>query len=301
MRIMPEYVGLALMGAVAMALSSLMGKLIVRYRICDAGLLTWGQGIAVAVAAAVLAGLTATPFPVAAWRLFVVTAIAIIAATWMLNHALQEGDVSTVVPLMGTKIPITALLAVLWMGESASGRIWFAVILSGAAVALFGVGKQRHAEGGHGRRPGVAILLALAAASGYAVSDVAARQVLAGTTPFALVLWLNILWAPISGIMLARPYYRQYRVTWLDAVMLLARGLLAMVAVMALYAAFDKANGVIVPNIVFGFQGFFALIGGWLLNRTLSLPLERQSLSIYCLRILGTVFFFVVLILVVTG
>ncbi len=48
---MPDHMWVSLGGAPALAIGSLLGKVLLRYRICDAGLITWSQGLATAVVA----------------------------------------------------------------------------------------------------------------------------------------------------------------------------------------------------------------------------------------------------------
>lgn len=58
------------------------------------------------------------PFPApAVWPLLGVVAAAQIAI-WAVNRALQEGDLSTVVPLLSLRIPLAAAMAVFFLGET---------------------------------------------------------------------------------------------------------------------------------------------------------------------------------------
>jgi len=286
---MPGYFWVALGGALALSIGSLLGKALVRYRICDAGLITWSQGLATAGVAGGLCALLRVPFPQTHGFPIACLAACIILASWLLNHALQEGDASTVVPLMGLKIPLTAMLAWVFLGETATARTWSAVACSALAVSLFGVGRQRLTEGGHGYRPVTAISFVVLSCLLYGTSDVIAKRALDGVAPLALLLWSNVLWAPVAAAMLARPYYRQYRVTPLDMVLLTMRGVLVLGAVLGLYSAFRMAGGVILPNVIYGTRGLFALVAGYILSKTLRLPMERQSGAVYALRLAGTI------------
>jgi len=64
---MPGYFWVSLGGALALSLGSLLGKALMRYRICDAGLITWQQGLATAAVAGGLCVALRLPFPKAQW------------------------------------------------------------------------------------------------------------------------------------------------------------------------------------------------------------------------------------------
>ena len=188
----------------------------------------------------------------------------------------------------------------MWLDESASLRTWLAVAGSALAVSLFGVGNPEPAQGGHGCRPVAAILLVVLSCLFYGISDVIAMRALDGVDAVSLLLWSNVLWAPVAAVMLAQPRYRKYRVTALDAGLLTLRGMFVLGAVLGLYSAFRMAGGVILPNVIYGTRGFFALAAGYLLSRMLRLPLERQSGAVYALRLAGTLLLAAAVFLAVT-
>lgn len=286
---MPGYFWISIGGSMGLALASLLGKALMRYRICDAGLITWGQGLATAVVAGILCLLLEAPFPRSQWLQVLCVAACIMIAVWMLNHALQEGDASTVVPLMGLKIPLTAFMAYIFLRETPTAGTWSAVACSGLAVGLFGAGRQNPSEGGHGHRPVIAIVFVVLSCLFYGISDVIAGHAIKSVSPRAILLWSNVLWAPVAVVMLARPYYRQYRVAPLDACLFAVRAILVLGSVFGLYTAFRMAGGVIVPNVIYGTRGIFALAAGYMLNRTLRVPMERQSPAVYGLRLAGMI------------
>jgi hypothetical protein len=160
---------------------------------------------------------------------------------------------------------------------------------SARAVSLFGVGRQKPSQGGHGYRPHAAITFVVLSCLFYGASDVIAKRTLEGVAPLSLLLWSNVLWAAVAAAMLARPYYRQYRVKAVDVGLLTLRGVLVLGSLLGLYSAFLMAGGVILPNVIYGTRGFFALLVGYVLNKSLRLPMERQSGAVYALRLVGTI------------
>jgi len=292
---------ISLAAALALALSALLGKVLLRYRICDAGLVTWGQGVAISIISAGACLVLRVPLPGAGW-LPVITLTAVLAiATRLLNQALQEGDASTVVPLLGLKIPASGLMAWLVLGERISAAVWLAVICSAAAVALFGIGRQEVSQGGHGRHPAVAVVLSVITAVLFSGADIVARTSESVIDPLGLVLWSNVVWGPVSALMLTGSKFRKYKVKRLDIGLFTLGAVFVTGAMLGLYYAFQLADSVIMPNVIMGTRGLFALIAGYALNKVARVPLERQRGLVYIYRMLGTLLILAALAIVRKG
>jgi len=287
--------------AAGLAGLSLIAKTLVRYRICDAGLVTWGMGTGAGVAAGVVWLVLRVPFPTpAVWPLLGVVAAAQMAL-WAVNRALQEGDLSTVVPLLSLRIPLAAAMAVVFLGETHGLGIYGAVVLSCVGVALFGVGRPLTAQGGHGTRPAVPIVIACAAAAAFALSDQFAKLGLDRSDALDLLIWSLMLRGVFCAAMLARPTYRQYRVALRDWGMFLVSGGLSVAALGCLYEAFHLADGVTLVNVILGTRGLFGLVLGAVLGRVLRVPLEKQPVRIYVLRAVGSGLLFAAVLIVLLG
>ncbi len=294
---MDSYLWFALGASLALALSALLGKVMLRYRICDAGLVTWGQGVAVAVISLVAAAVMRVPLPSGNWGLVVSMAVVLLIATRLLNWALQEGDASTVVPLLGLKIPIASVLSWLLLGERASAAVWLAVVASAGAVALFGVGRQEKAQGGHGHKPVIAVMLAVCVALFYSMADILAKVSASSMSTVTVVLWSNVLWGPVSALALMSKKYRMYRVQAVDYGMFTLGGAFVVGAMLSLYYAFSVADSVILPNVIMGTRGIFALVAAYALGKAMKVPMERQSGMVYLCRAIGTLLLLATLLL----
>lgn len=294
---MPLYIPVAFLAAAAIASNAVMTKVLIRYRLCSStlvGLLSaTGSGVC-AIAGALVFRL---PFPVAAWQPLLALAMVTILAMLFLVHALQEGDVSTVVPVMGIKIPLASLLAALFLGERHPAIVYVAVLVAAAAVALFGLGNQKRSQGGHDRHPALGMGLAIAAATCYAIADLFAKVAVDLSDPLTTILWVWILVGAFCFALSFRKTYRQYRISVGDRLLFVFNGALVVVAIGSLYWSFSLADGVTVPNIIFATRGFFALLASIALSRLLSVPFEKQSGGIYGLRTLGTLLMFLSILL----
>jgi len=289
---------ISLASAAAFACNSLIGKVLLRYRICDAGLVTWGTAAATALVSAVVLSITRPAFPVEIWPMLLALAAVLLTAGWLVAHALQEGDPSTVTPLLGAKVPLTALLAFFVLGEVHGVLVYVAVLCAAAAIVFFGLGRQEKAQGSHGHGPLVPIVYTCSAAGLYAVADQIAKLCLAHTSSWALVLWSSLTIGLLASPMLLHPHYRQYRVGLPDLLLLLGRGMLLVVTVGLLYIAYGLADGVTIPNVILSARGLLVLVAAFLLGRIQKVPMERQSNAVYVLRAIGTVLFLVSVLLV---
>ena len=297
----PTYVWFAVLAAFTASCYSLTAKIIVRYRICNASLITWGMGLGVAAASGILWLFLRPPFPTAALLPLLGLTVSILLANWLLNLALQEGDASTVTPLMGTKIPMIALLAFLIFDETHSPVTYLAVILAAAAVALFALGPQQRAQGGHGRHPLIAVTYACLSALCYCFCDICGKFALTTAGPVTLALYANMLAGIVCLLMVFKPSYRIYRIALPDVALFLLSGIFFTATITSFLQAIDQAGGVTVPNIIFAVRGFIILVIGYLLNRTLRIPIERQPGVVYLLRTLGTIILFVAILIVLLG
>lgn len=285
-------IAFALIAALSLGMYSVLAKVLVRYRLCDPGLVTWGIGLGTGAVSLVILLIHPYPFPREALWYLILMAGVVLLGHWLLSKAMQEGDASTVVPLLSLKIPFTAILSIWMLRETHPASVYLAVGVSALGVALFGIGRQQKAQGGYGRHPLLAVALACGSALAYALFDQITKLGLAHAEPLPLAVWMNVMVGGLCLALMSRKHYRRYRIRGVDWALFLLGGVLMMAGSWTFLAAIQKADGVTIPNILLGTRGFFALAMGFALGRAIKIPMERQSGMIYLLRLVGTLLLF---------
>lgn len=149
----------------------------------------------------VLPGAFLVPLPdTATWTALAIALPAHFGYQICLVGAMQRGDLSLVFPVMRGAAPLlTALAALLFLGELLPPLAWLGLILATAAVTAFAwpPGGARLNDHPHG----AALLWALATAIGISLYNVAdARGVRLAPDPFTYIVWLFLLDAvPITA------------------------------------------------------------------------------------------------------
>jgi len=298
---MPDFAYYALASAVGLATLSVISKSLVRYRVCDSGLITWGIGMMAGLISGLFLVIRGVAFPSqAVWHLLG-TVIAVQLARWLTNRAIQEGDLSTVVPLMGVKIPMAAAMAFVLLGESHGLNVYAAVALACGGVALFGIGRPERAQGGHDAHPVVPILFACGGAASFALSDQFTKLGLDRSSVVQFVTWAVTVRGVLCAAMFVRPKYRKYRIAGKDWALFAAGGALTVAVIACLATAFRLADGVAVVNVLLGARGLFGLLLGATLGKLLSVPIERQPARIYVLRSLGMLMLLAAVLMALAG
>lgn len=294
---MPTFVFYAILAALALGGYSVVLKILLRYRVCSAELVTWGVGIGAGLVSAVILMVQQYPFPIdIVWSL-VLVAVVLLSASWFLSRALQDGDASTVVPLLSLKIPIVTVMSIFTLGERHGLKVYIAALAAALGVAMFGMGKQQKAQGGHNKHPLLAIVLACLSAFSYALLDQVVKRTLVHIEPVPLTLWANVIVACMCLLMLLNPHYHKYRLERADILLFAGSGILLAGGMLAFVGSLSLSDGVTVPNIVLSTRGFFTLMIGIVLARTTRIPMEKQSTGIYLLRAAGSVLLLVGLII----
>ncbi len=296
----PLYIWLALFGAFGLAMYSFLIKVIVRYRLCSPVLsVLWihiaGGAVSLAL---VLIRPDIFPFPIEKLRFFIAAFMLLALANLLLAIALQEGDASLVVPLLGLKIPMVAGLSFLLVGESHSPMVYVAVILSAGAVFLFGFGRPAVSQGGNARHPVFALILGIAAALVFSCADIAVKKCIEQYPPMSILAWSLVCTAILFIPVLYLPMFRKYRIAPADIGFFVLAGVMLLLGGFLFFWAVARAGNVTLPNIVLSMRGFFALLAGFLLGRTQKTPIEKQTKSIYVYRTIATFLLFVSILLI---
>lgn len=293
----PQYVIYAVLAATGISGYAILTKVILRYRLCSAAYVAFATGAAAALPC--LAGLAfvGQGLPREAVLPIIIATLSGFGGLYGAAIAMQEGDASTVVPVMGLKIPAVTILSIWLLGEQHPWYIYLAAGLATAGVALFGMGPQHKAQGSHGYHPVVGILWAAASAGLYALSDIYIRQILVYMSPLRAVMWNYTLIGLVCAALLFQPGFRQYKIRSMDAALLLANGVLLLLSVLAFFAAIHSAGQVTTPNIFFATRSFITLAAGYVLNKVLRVSIERQPNSVYVLRILGAALLFAAIVI----
>ncbi len=223
------------------------------------------------------------PIPWHQIHLPLITALAFFAGHWLTFSAIKAGDVSLVMPVLGTKSVFVALFAWLIFGIEIPRSMWLATLLT--AVAVYVLGKTD--QPGSQRRVPLATGLTILSAGAFGLCDALVQQ---WATLFGLKAFLTLMFGGV-GLMasLLVPHFNkplksldQKTLAWLGAgAMLTAQQ--AMLIGMAV-AMFQNATGV---NVVYSSRGLWAIVMVWLLARVSGYRAESTPRRILFMRLIG--------------
>ncbi len=224
----------------------------------------------------------------AAWPPLLVSSATCVAAYLFLYTALHYGDVSSVMPIMGSKVVFAALLAIPLLGEAHSRSIYIACVLVAVAIAMLSYSPS---HGVAGRFPLKPIVMMTACSVLFGFTDISIKRTLVHLDFYNFMVYYNFLVGILALCII--PYLR------VKGVGILLRGkdlglcfcaAISLATATLLFAVLLKlCNGVVIPNILQSTRGIFVVGISAALSYRGSTALERQSRHVYMLRLAASI------------
>jgi len=222
--------------------------------------------------------------PTAAWPPLLAAAAACALAYAFLYCALSAGDVSSVMPLMGSKVLFSAMLAPLLLNEPTHWTLVVAAVLVVIATAALSYSPTTKRQSAFNLKPVVLMLISCVV---FSVADVFIQRTLPYLDSTNFLVWYNLLVAVI-GAPLILPLLRRRRLAIrlkMPAVLLIiAAAAFLVVATLLFIMCFRISNSIVIPNILMSTRGLFIVLLTALLSRCGWLALDTQSASVYAWR-----------------
>jgi drug/metabolite transporter (DMT)-like permease len=200
-----------------------------------------------------------------------------------LYSALSCGDVSSVMPIMGSKVVFSGVLGHLMLGETHAWPVYLAVALVAVSVAAL---SYSPADGKRSRfhlKPTVLILLSCVV---FSFTDILIKRSLVVLDSYNFMVEYNLIVAVAS--LLVIPFLRarriNLRIPLRDVGAILLASTLLLLATLLFVMAMAMSDGVIVPNILQATRGVFIVLITFALTRRGNSALDVQSGRVYALR-----------------
>ena len=214
-----------------------------------------------------------------------ITAIAFFAGHWLTFSAIKVGDISLVMPVLGTKSVFVALFAWLIFGIQIPGGMWLATLLTAASVYILGKTDRPSQK----RRVPLATGLTILSAACFGLCDALVQQwaSIFGLRAFLTLMFLGVgLLATFLVSRFESPLksLKSHTLVWLGAGAFLTSQQAILVGVSV--AMFHNATGV---NVVYSSRGLWAIIMVWLLSRLTGYRAEQPHAKTLLLRLIGAI------------
>jgi drug/metabolite transporter (DMT)-like permease len=218
------------------------------------------------------------------WTPLLISCCTCVAAYLFLYMALHSGEVSSVMPIMGSKVIFAGLLAIPMLQEKHSWQVYIAVVLVAISIAVLGYSPQKSAGSKFPLKP---IVLMTACSVIFGFTDIFIKRALVYLDSFNFMIYYNFVVGVLSLCVI--PYIRKKRVSLVLKGMDLQLSFYSAVALVAatlLYAILLKiCSGVVIPNILQSTRGIFIVLISAVLTHRGSTALETQSKGVYGLRL----------------
>jgi len=221
--------------------------------------------------------------PPEAWTSLFLAGGTCTVAYLFLYRSLSCGDVSSVMPIMGSKVIFSGLLAILMLNEHHRASVYLAALLVALSIAALSYSPSSARPSKWPVKPMALMLMSCIV---FAFTDIYIKRSLAFVDSYNFIVYYHILFG--IGSLVVIPHLRRAKVplalggraltlTLASAVFLLASTLLFVVAL-------RMAQGVVVPNILMATRGVFIVVVSAVLARPGAAAIERQSPKVYALR-----------------
>jgi drug/metabolite transporter (DMT)-like permease len=206
------------------------------------------------------------------------------AAYCFLYTALHCGDVSSVMPIMGSKVIFAGLLAIPMLGEKHNWQVYIAVILVAISIAILGYSPS---SSGTSKFPLKPIVLMTSCCVIFGFTDIYIKRALVYVDSYNFMIYYNFIVGLLSLSII--PYIRKKKVPLLLKGTDLQFGFYAAISIVTatlLYVVLLKmSSGVVIPNILQSTRGIFIVVISAALTHRGSTLLETQTKKVYMLRL----------------
>ena len=221
------------------------------------------------------------------WIPLLLAGITGIVAFLFLYKALSDGDASSVMPIMGSKVIFAGFLATYMLNEKHTWATYSAAILVATSIGLLSYSPSNNRKSKFPLRP---IFLMILCSIVFAFTDNYITRSLRYIDSYNFIVFYNLIIG--IGSLALIPYLKRKNVPLLlpgkDILRTLISAFFLVISTLLLTISFKIADGVVIPNILVSTRGIFIVIISAVLSNRRSTLLETQTREIYLLRFVAS-------------
>ena len=201
---------------------------------------------------------------------------------WFTFAAIRRGDMSVVVPAMGTKAIFVAIGASVFFGKSIHPTMWTAAVLAALGIYVLGKSDQARKKG-----VSVSVLLTIASSACFGLCDAAIQawapeygvKGFMGLT-FLMIAGFSSLFLVVAEHPLKEADRQGMKALFVGAGIIAMQGILVAISVVG----FNNATGV---NVVYTSRGLWSVLLVWWIGHRFRSPEKHQDPRVLTARLLG--------------
>ena len=226
--------------------------------------------------------------PPAGWTPLLISCITCVAAYLFLYSALHCGDVSSVMPIMGSKVIFSGLLAIPMLHEKHNWQVYIAVVLVAVSIAILSYSPSKNGNSKFPLKP-VALMTACCVIFGF--TDIYIKRSLVYLDSYNFMIYYNFIVGVLSLCVI--PYIMKKRVSLVlkgvDLQFSIYSAVSLVTATLLFTVMLKMSSGVVIPNILQSTRGIFIVLISAVLTYRGSTMLETQSKKVYMLRLAASI------------
>ncbi len=221
------------------------------------------------------------------WHLFyqpILCSLLFFMGHWFTFAAIRRGDMSIVVPAMGTKAVFVAIGASCFFGKAIAPGMWIAALLAAAGIYILGKSDQTKLKG-----VSIPIVLTILSSACFGFCDAAIQawapdygsKGFMGMT-FLLIATLSSFFLRLAEHPLRDADRQGMRALGIGAGIIALQGILVAISVVN----FDNATGV---NVVYTSRGLWSVLLVWWIGHRFRSAEKHQNTKVLLTRFLGAI------------
>ena len=226
--------------------------------------------------------------PTAGLTPLLLSCVTCVVAYLFLYAALHCGDVSSVMPIMGSKVIFSGLLAIPLLHEKHNFHVYIAAVLVAISIAILSYSPSKS---GNSKFPLKPIVLMAICSIIFGFTDILIKRSLVYLDSYNFMIYYNFIVGVLSLCII--PYIRTKKVSLIlkgRDLQLSFYSAVALVAATLLFTVMLKiSSGVVIPNILQSTRGIFIVVISAVLTHRGSTMLETQSKKVYMLRLAASI------------
>lgn len=220
----------------------------------------------------------------AGWTPLLISCFTCVAAYLFLYLALHCGDASSVMPIMGSKVIFSGLLAIPMLQEKHSWEVYIAAILVAISIGAL---TYSPSSSGSSKFPLKPIVLMTVCSLIFGFTDIYIKRALVFLDSYSFMVYYNFIVGLLSLCVI--PYLMKRRVSLVlkggDLQISIYSAIALATATLLFVIMFEMSSGVVIANILHSTRGIFIVLISAVLTHRGSTMLETQSKSVYLLRL----------------